>query len=141
MLREPDNVENFVGSLLLRRSHAGDQGFKERLPAGESQLEVFKNRQLLKDRRLSKFSTDAGLGDIGFGELEQVQVPPKPRCSRIRTGLAGDDVHHRCLTGAIRPDDAAQLSGLDVKREIVERLKAVEADCQLLQIKNLVANV
>ena len=55
----------------------------------------------------------------------------------VRTRLPGDDVHHRRLAGAVRADDAAQLAGIDVERQPVERLEAVEADGQLLEVENL----
>ena len=64
----------------------------------------------------------------------------KPRRSRIRARLARDDVHHGGLAGAVRADDAEQLARIDVQREIVERLEAVEADGQVLEIEPLVAN-
>ena len=41
----------------------------------------------------------------------------------VGPGLAGDDVHHRRLAGAVRADDGAQLARLDDERQVVERLK------------------
>ena len=64
----------------------------------------------------------------------------KPRRSRIRARFPRDDVHHGGLAGAVGADDAEHLPRIDVQRELVERLKAVEADGQVLEIEPLVAN-
>ena len=109
----------------------------ERLVAGQRQLEVLEHRQLLEHGRLLKLAADAGLGDFRLGQREQVDLRPEPRRALIRARLAGDDVHHRGLAGAVRTDDAAQLSRVDVQRQLVERLEAVEADGQLLEIEDL----
>src|SRR6266404_1161054 len=44
----------------------------------------------------------------------------------VRSGLTGDDIHHRGLAGAVRADDRPHLAGLDRERKIVERAEAVE---------------
>ena len=63
-------------------------------------------------------------------------VEPKKRLAGIGPGLAGDDVHHRRLAGAVRADDAAHLAGADRERERVERLEAVEADGDVVEVED-----
>jgi hypothetical protein len=84
--------------------------------------------------RLLKLSPDARLHDLGLAHLDQVGAPAEPRGAGIGPRLPGNHIHHRRLTGAIRPDDAAQLAGLDVERQRVKRFEAVEANRQLLEI-------
>ena len=104
------------------------------LPA-KRQFEVLEHRELLEHGRLLKFSADARLRDFRFGQCQEIQFRPKMHASRIRTSLASDDVHHGGLARAVRSDDAAQLAGLDSQGEFVERLEAVEADGQVLEIE------
>jgi hypothetical protein len=54
----------------------------------------------------------------------------------VGPGLAGDDVHHGGLAGAVGADDAAQLAGVDVEVQAVERLEAVEADRDAVQVED-----
>src|SRR5262249_28312058 len=50
--------------------------------------------------------------------------------------LAGDDVHHRRLPGAVGADDAAKLARVDRERKVVKRLEAVEADRDAVEVEN-----
>ena len=63
-----------------------------------------------KTRRLLELAADAGLRDLRLGQRQQIDVLAEPGRSRVRPRLAGDDVHHRRLAGAVRTDDAAQLA-------------------------------
>ena len=56
--------------------------------------------------------------------------------SRCRFGFAGDDIHHGGFAGAIRADDTAQFPYPNLKREVVERLKAVEYNADRFEIKD-----
>src|SRR6185295_1810199 len=49
--------------------------------------------------------------------------------------LAGDDVHHGGLAGAVRTDDGPHLARLDGERQVVERLEAVERDADAVEIE------
>ena len=62
-----------------------------------------------------------------------VEARPRP----VGPRLAGDDVHHRRLAGAVGADDRAQLAGLDEQRQVVQRLEAVEADGDAVEIEQL----
>jgi hypothetical protein len=46
----------------------------------------------------------------------------------IGPGLAGDDVHHRGLAGAVGADDGAHLARVEHQRQVVDGAKAVEGD-------------
>ena len=63
-------------------------------------------------------------------------VEPKKRLAGVGPGLAGDDVHHRRLAGAVRADDAAHLAGADRERQRVQRLEAVEADGDVVEVED-----
>src|SRR5262249_18385045 len=54
----------------------------------------------------------------------------------IGSCLPGHDVHHRRLAGAVGSDDATELAGVDPQGQPVERLEAVEAHGQILEIQN-----
>ena len=53
----------------------------------------------------------------------------------VGPGLAGDDVHHGGLAGAVRADDGAHLAGLDRERQVVERAEAVERHGDAVEIE------
>jgi hypothetical protein len=54
----------------------------------------------------------------------------------IGPGLAGDDVHHGGLAGPVRTDHAAQLAGVHIEIQVVDRLEAVEADADVFEIED-----
>ncbi len=66
---------------------------------------------------------DAELGDIGLVALGQVHLAVEIDGAAVRPGLAGDDVHHRRLAGAVRADDRPQLAGRHDEGERVQRLE------------------
>ena len=69
-------------------------------------------------------SAICGLVELGAGRCCAVEQ----HVAGVGPGLAGDDVHHRGLAGAVGADDGAHLAGLDRERQIVERAEAVERD-------------
>ena len=91
---------------------------------------------LLEHRRLLELAADAGMGDLRFGHAQQVDGLAEKRGARIRPRLAGDHVHHGGLARAVRPDDAAQFAGLDRERQLVQRLEAVEADGDVVEVED-----
>ena len=123
------------------RSRAVESSFaRERRPHAlvglPRELEVLEHRVLGEHRRLLEFAADAGVGDLGFGQSREVDRLPEERGARVGPGLAGDHVHHRRLAGAVGPDDAAQLAGVDDQRQVVQRLEAVEADRDRLEVED-----
>ncbi len=89
----------------------------------------------LEHGRLLKFPADAEQSDFGFVELSQVAFAFEQGVAFVWPRLAGDDIHHRGLAGAIRPDDRAHLARLNGEREIVQRPEPVEGDRDAVEIK------
>ena len=100
------------------------------------ELEVLEHRVVLEDRRLLELAADAGVRDLGLGQLREVDRLAEERGARVGPRLAGDHVHHRRLAGAVGADDAAQLAGVDRERQVVERLEAVEADRDVVEVED-----
>ena len=136
--REPDDVEDVLDVPALGARQPGDEILPERLVAPDGELEVLEHGQALEHSRLLKLAPDARLCDLRFRQRQQVDILREPRGAVIRTRLAGHDVHHRRLAGAVRADDAPQLSPVHREREAVERLEAVEADGQVVEREDLV---
>ena len=113
-------------------------------------------RAALAARRLSVFSASSRFSNtvwcsntVGFwnlrpmpaarsrlGQAQQVDRLAEERGAGVGPRLAGDDVHHRRLAGAVGADDAAQLAALDGQRQRVERLEAVEADGDVVEVED-----
>ena len=85
--------------------------------------------------RLLEFAADAEVGDFGLVEPGQIVQAVEHGFAGVGAGLAGDDVHHRGLAGAVRADDGAHLARLDGERQIVERAEAVERDGDAVEIE------
>ena len=98
-------------------------------------------------RRLSRtvwFSNTVGFWNLrpmpsvamfGLVELGEVGGAVEHHLALVRPGLAGDDVHHGGLAGAVGTDDRAHLARLDQQRKIVQRLEAVERDGDAAEIE------
>ena len=78
--------------------------------------------------------------NVLLGKFEQIDFAAKPRRPGIRTCLSCDYIHHGCLTGAVWTDNAEQFTGIDIERQVVQGLEAVEADSQLLEIESFVTH-
>jgi hypothetical protein len=82
-----------------------------------------------------KLAADAEFGDAGLIQPRQVGHAVEQHRALVRLGLAGDDVHHRGLAGAVRADDGAHLAGLERQRQIVDGVKAVERDVHAVEVE------
>ena len=133
MVRETDDVKDFVDSLFLRWRNAGTQRFEERSGAGQRQFQVLEHIQMFEHGRFLKFPANTDAHDFRFGHFEEVDLAAKPGRSGTRSSFAGDDVHHGRLACTVRADNAEQLTGIHMKSEFVERPKAIEAHGQLSQ--------
>jgi hypothetical protein len=67
----------------------------------------------LEDGRLLELAADAGVRDLRLREPGEIDGLAEERRARIGPRLAGDDVHHGRLAGAVGADHAAQLAGID----------------------------
>src|SRR5262249_54055650 len=100
------------------------------------ELQIFERGVVLENGRLLKFAPDAGVRDLPLGDPRHIYGLAEDRRSRIRSGFARDDVQHRSLARAVRPDHAAPLADVDRKGQIVERLEPVEADRDALEVQD-----
>ena len=66
------------------------------------------------------------VGDVGLVELGQIVPALEIDLAGVRPRLAGDDVHHRRLAGAVGADDRAHLAGRQHQRQAAQRAVAVE---------------
>jgi len=92
----------------------------------ESEQKVVLDRVHVEHGRLLEFAADAEFGDLRLVELGKIMRAVEQNVAFVGPRLAGDDVHHRGLAGAIRADDGAHLARLDRDREIVDGAEAVE---------------
>ena len=102
----------------------------------QREFQVFKHGELFKHRWLLKFSTDTQLRNVGFFVAQQINRAAKENRAFVGSRLAGDDVHHRGLAGAVGTDDATQLAGRDIERQLVDGFEAIKADADVFKIQN-----
>jgi hypothetical protein len=101
-----------------------------------SQQEIVLDGLAFEHRRLLELAADAELGDPGLVEPGQIGDAVEQHGALVRPGLAGDDVHHGGLAGAVGADDGAHLAGLERQRQIVDGVKAVERDVHAVEIEH-----
>ncbi len=94
--------------------------------ARQRQQEIVAHRVVIEHRGLLELPPDAERGDMRLVELGEVGPPVEHDLALVRPRLAGDDVHHGGLAGAVGADDGAHFAGLDQQRQVVQRLEAVE---------------
>src|SRR5216683_2856774 len=139
LLGQPDALQGSPDALAPLLGQAGKQRPPGAAAVGEGEFEVIENGQVFENGRPLKLAPDAEIGDRRLVEPGQIGVAAKEHLARIRTRLAGDDIHHRRLAGAVVADDRAQLAFLDDERELVQRLEAVKADRHAVDIKQNIA--
>jgi hypothetical protein len=83
-----------------------------------------------------EFAADTQIGDLRLVELGEVGAAVEIDFAVIGAGLAGDDVHHGGLAGAVGADDRQHLAGVDDDREMVQRLEAVEGNGDAVEIEH-----
>jgi hypothetical protein len=130
---QPQRVGNPVASRVVE---PGEQARARPLVGLHGQLQVVEHRVVLEHRGFLELAADAGVGDLRFGHAREVQRLPEEAGAGIGPGLAGDDVHHGGLAGAVGADDAAQLAGVDGEAQLVERLEAIEADRDVVEVED-----
>src|SRR5712671_3611195 len=136
---KPDARQGRLDPLALVGGQPREQGAPGAAAVGQRQFEVLEYGQVLEHGRPLEFPADAEIGDVGLVEPGQILVAAKKYFTGIRAGLAGHDIHHRCLARAVRADDRSELALLDDERQIVKRLEAVEADRDAVQVQQNVA--
>src|SRR5229473_3111784 len=140
LLGQPDALQGSPDALAPLLGQAGKQRPPGAAAVGEGEFEVIENGQVFENGRPLKLAPDAEIGDRRLVEPGQIGVAAKEHLARIRTRLAGDDIHHRRLAGAVGADDRAQLALLDDERELVQRLEPVKADGHAVDVEEDVAH-
>ncbi len=115
-----DQRQRFGDAVALCRVQAREQAAAHALVGLHRQFEVFEHRVVLEHGRLLELAADAGVGDLGFAQSRQVDRLAEENRPLVGPRLAGDDVHHRGLAGAVGPDDAAQFADVDHQRQRVQ---------------------
>ena len=95
----------------------------------------------LEDGWLLELAADAEIGNRSLVELGEINRPVEQNIAIIGLGLAGDDIHHRRFTGAIRPDNRTHFAGFDRQRKAVDRLKPVKGDADAIEVKEIIRNL
>jgi hypothetical protein len=95
----------------------------------------------LEDGRFLELAADAELDDGGLVEAGQVDLAVEQDLARVGARLAGDDVHHRRLAGAVGADDGAHLAMVDGQRQLIQRFEAVEGDGDAVEIEQRVGDL
>src|SRR5439155_19541553 len=87
----------------------GGQLTKERRPGaaalGQSELQILEDGQVLEHCRPLELAPDPEIGDRSLVETAEIRPARKENLARIRSGLPGDDIHHRRLPCSVRADD------------------------------------
>lgn len=111
----PHGGEDFLDAGLILLRQPVKQRREHAALAVQRQFQIVPDGMAFKHRRLLEFSADAELGNIRLVLLGEVDAVFEQHRAGIRPRLAGDDVHHRRLAGAIRADDGAQFPGSTTK--------------------------
>ena len=90
---------------------------------------------MLEHRRCLKLAAYAKFRDRCFIKSGEIIGAVEDGLTNIRLGLAGDDIHHGGLAGAIRPDDGSHLVMIDRERQGVQGAKSVERDRHVVEIE------
>jgi len=109
-----------------------EQGAGDVAAARYREFEIFEHREVFVDRRSLEFSSDAETYDLLFLAAGDFLVLELDRALRDLRPTA-DQVEHRGLAGAVRPDDDAQLALVDVEVESVDGLEPIEGDADVLE--------
>ena len=72
---------------------------------------------------------------LGLVQLGEIVAAVEIDVALVGPRLAGDDVHHRRLAGAVGADDRAHLAGLEHQRQAAQRLVAVEGNADAVEIE------
>ena len=134
-LENPQQVDGLPMHLLLftpeargaenRATHVVAEGFVER------DKHVLLNRHLLEQADILESSSDAGANDlIGFLAVHFLAVQPEFAVGGLVH--AGEQVEDGRLTGAVRSDQADELTLVDGHVEIVDSAQTTEGDAEML---------
>ena len=132
LVLQEDHLGDFLDAVAHRGVALEGQRAEHGAAARKRNLEILEHGEVVIDRRRLELAADAGLHDLVLLQLGQLLAAELDRAGR-RLGLAADQIEHRGLAGAVGADDDADLVFLDIEREIVDRLEAVERDGERLR--------
>ncbi len=95
------------------------QGAEHAAVGLEGQFQIVQDREVFKDGRLLKLTTDPEIGNGRLVQFRKVTIPVKQDPTLIGPRPAGHDIKHRCLTGAIGTDYRSQFAFIDNERKLV----------------------
>jgi hypothetical protein len=130
-----DRADGLGDRVLLCRPELRAERPEDAARAFLRQLEILEDGKVLEHGRLLEFAADAEVGDLRLVEARQVVGAVEEDGAGIGARLAGDNVHHGRLAGAVGTDDRADLAAPDEKGQRVQRLEAVEADGYAIEIE------
>ncbi len=133
---EPDRLQHALDAFALVGRFAPEQRAAYAMIDVERQQQIVLDGLAFEHRRLLEFASDAEFGDLCFVEPRQIDRAVEQHVALVRLGLAGDDVHHRGLAGAVRADDGAHLARRNGQRQIVNGVEAVERDMHAVEIEH-----
>src|SRR5205823_11057258 len=132
---EPDDLEDALDASRLFVALPPKQCFARPAVALKRKTDIVLHGVHVEDRRLLEFAADAEQRNLGLVEARQIVGAVEIDISSVGPGLAGDDVHHGGLAGAVRTDDGAHLAGLNRQGQVVEGAKTVERYGHAVQIE------
>src|SRR5262249_53924741 len=134
--REPHHLQDAVDALLVVGAGTPEQGRARPAIAPERKQDVVLDRVHLEHGWLLELATDTKLGDLRLVETRQIMPSNvKSDVAHIRSGLAGDYIHHGGLAGAVGADDGPHLADFHYEREIVERFEPIKGNGDAIEIK------
>ena len=103
-------------------------------PQAAAGHDVVKRRHAFEQRDVLKRSRDASrCGLVGFHPHARPAAPADGALLRVVEAV--DDVEHRGLAGAVRPNDRPYLAFADVERDVGDRFHAAKGERDMLDRK------
>ncbi len=133
---KPQQNQHLVNAVALLAAERGPQARPDGPVGFHGDFEVFPYGQRFKHGRLLELTANALTGDGRRFQGCQIDGLIVNSFPAFWPGFAGDHVHQRGFTGAVRANDAAQFSDADIQRKIGQRLKTVETDVNGLELQH-----
>src|SRR5262249_3972951 len=107
--RQPDGVENAVDAASLFFALPPEQSLARALVALQREADIVLHRVHVEHSRLLELAADAEQRDLGLVKAREIVGAIEVDLARVRSGLAGDHIHHSGFAGTIGTDDGAHL--------------------------------
>ena len=110
MIRQPRRHEDFVDPLALFTCRAREHGRKSLARKLQREQNVVLYGMAFEDGRLLELSADPEIRNLRLVKFSEIVTAVEIDVAFVGPRLAGNDVHHRRLAGAVRSDDRAHLA-------------------------------